>query len=205
MQQFRNFHTYAFIQSITATSLQQCNNEMTHDHIRRKFYISQQVKLQYYQLPTLTPHQLHSLDVNYSQEDELTNRFTILSEDDEETVDLISKLNGANLPEHAFKAVKRELNRLRKLPASSADSAVLRTYIEYIADLPWSMKEDTIPELNISLVKKQLDADHYGIDSVKTRILEYLSVLKVKKDAKPPILCFVGPVNTYFQNYIWGF
>lgn len=138
---------------------------------------------------------MHSLDANHSQANgEDGNQFTVLSEDDEETVDLISKLNKASLPDHAFQAVKRELNRLRKLPASSADSAVLRTYIEYIGELPWSMKEEA-HELNLSLVKKQLDADHYGIDSVKTRILEYLSVLKVKKDAKAPILCFVGPVR----------
>lgn len=143
---------------------------------------------------------MHSLDVNDSQiNGERGNQFAILSEDDEETVHLISKLNKAGLPDHAFQAVNRELNRLRKLPASSADSAVLRTYIEYISDLPWTIKSEDTSELNLSLVKKQLDTDHYGIDSVKTRILEYLSVLKVKKDAKAPILCFVGPVNRLYK------
>jgi ATP-dependent Lon protease len=86
--------------------------------------------------------------------------FSTLPEDDEEILDLVAKLNNAKLPKHAASAVKRDLNRLRKLPASSSDSAVLRIYIEYISDLPWSSIDNS--ELNLLSVRDQLDADHFG-------------------------------------------
>jgi ATP-dependent Lon protease len=88
------------------------------------------------------------------------HHFSTLPEDDEEILDLVAKLNNAKLPEHAIIAVKRDLNRLRKLPPSSSDSAVLRIYMEYISDLPWSSLDSS--ELNLLSVKKQLDADHFG-------------------------------------------
>ncbi|KAI8047918.1 ATP-dependent protease La [Thamnidium elegans] len=158
--------------NVTSTSNQ---NEMLFDSIRRKFYLLKEV---------------NSISYNQQQEEE-NYQFKSLSQDDEEILDLVRKLNQAKLPEYAVTAVKRDLNRLRKLPESSSDSAVLRIYIEYMADLPWQHMSAT--ELNISSAKEQLDADHFGIHHVKKRILEYLSVLKVKKDAKPPIICFVGP------------
>jgi ATP-dependent Lon protease len=86
-----------------------------------------------------------------------------LPEDDDEVIDLVRKLNNAKLPEYAATAVRRDLNRLRKLPESSSDSAVLRIYIEYISDLPW--QQQTTMEaggVNISAAKDQLDADHFG-------------------------------------------
>ncbi|KAI9269689.1 ATP-dependent protease La [Helicostylum pulchrum] len=157
--------------NVTSTNNQ---NEMLFDSIRRKFYLLQEVN-----------------SISYHQQEEQNYQFKSLGQDDEEILDLVRKLNQAKLPEYAVTAVKRDLNRLRKLPESSSDSAVLRIYIEYMADLPWQNMSAT--ELNISSAKQQLDADHFGIHHVKKRILEYLSVLKVKKDAKPPIICFVGP------------
>lgn len=86
--------------------------------------------------------------------------FSTLPKDDEEILDLIAKLNNAKLPNHAASAVKRDLNRLRKLPSSSSDSAVLRIYLEYVSDLPWSSIDNS--ELNMLSVRDQLDADHFG-------------------------------------------
>lgn len=154
------------------------------------------------------------------KEEKATYYFDASSEDDDDLVHLIQKLNNANLPEYVISTVQRDLNRLRKLPASSSDSGILRTYIEYIGDLPWS--NNVRQEINISFAKNQLDHDHFGyiiklplcrclgsvinplsflsyrIEHVKKRIVEYLSVLKVKSDAKPPILCLVGPVSIIY-------
>lgn len=99
--------------------------------------------------------------ISYSQQhQQLQQQFTASAEDDEEILDLVRRLNQVKLPEYAVTAVRRDLNRLRKLPESSSDSAVLRIYIEYITDLPWQTAPAT--ELNISSAKNQLDADHFG-------------------------------------------
>ncbi|KAK4521346.1 uncharacterized protein ATC70_011961 [Mucor velutinosus] len=171
----------SYLQTINTSTIKNKGDEMIFDHLRRNFYILQE---------------LHSIDINDTT-DSATGRsdshFEVCSEDDDEVIDLVHKLNTNNLPDHAVVAVRRDLNRLRKLPSSSADSAILRTYLEYISDLPWSTQDTPRRELNLNCVRDQLDADHFGIDQVKKRILEYLSVLKVKKDATPPIICFVGP------------
>lgn len=87
--------------------------------------------------------------------------------------------------------VEKELNRLSKLPSSAAEVGVIRSYIEWILDLPWNKEtEDTI---EISHARKILDEDHYSLEKVKERILEYLSVLKLSESMKGPILCLVGP------------
>lgn len=98
--------------------------------------------------------------ISYNQQQQQQNQFITLSEDDEEIIDLVRKLNQVKLPDYAVTAVRRDLNRLRKLPESSSDSAVLRIYIEYVTDLPWQTVSPT--ELNISSAKHQLDADHFG-------------------------------------------
>lgn len=94
------------------------------------------------------------------KEEKSTYYFDASSEDDDDLVHLIQKLNNANLPEYVISTVQRDLNRLRKLPASSSDSGILRTYIEYIGDLPWS--NNVRQEINISFAKNQLDHDHFG-------------------------------------------
>ncbi|GAN11195.1 lon protease [Mucor ambiguus] len=171
----------SYLQTINTSTIKNKGDEMIFDHLRRKFYILQE---------------LHSIDINdttVSAAGGSDSHFEACSEDDDEIIDLVHKLNANNLPDHAVVAVRRDLNRLRKLPSSSADSAILRTYLEYVSDLPWSAQDASRCELNLNSVREQLDADHFGIDQVKKRILEYLSVLKVKKDATPPIICFVGP------------
>ena len=96
-----------------------------------------------------------------------------------------------DLPEEARKAVDRELARLEKLPTAAAEYGVIRTYVEWILSLPW----DKVTEDNLDLVRarKILDEDHFDLDKVKERIIEYLAVSKLKDDLTGPILCFVGP------------
>jgi len=109
-----------------------------------------------------------------------------------EITELRNRANEVKLPEEARKAVDRELGRLDKLPAASAEYGVIRTYVEWIISLPW----DTETKDNLDLVqaRKVLDADHYDLDKVKDRIIEYLAVSKLKDgDLSGPILCFVGP------------
>jgi ATP-dependent Lon protease len=105
--------------------------------------------------------------------------------------DLAERLAKAGLPPAADEEAKRQLRRLEQMSSESSESAVLRTYIEWIADLPWSRQtEDT---LDLKLARKVLDEDHYDLEEVKERILDYLGVRKLKRDMKGPILCFVGP------------
>ncbi len=117
-----------------------------------------------------------------------------LGEGDEqqaEANELREKIEAANLPEHALKAAERELSRLEKLPPAAAEHGVIRTYLEWLVELPWSV--ETEDDLDIRHARKVLDADHYDLEKVKDRILEYLAVRKLNPDSPGPILCFVGP------------
>ncbi|HET7554661.1 MAG TPA: endopeptidase La, partial [Gaiellaceae bacterium] len=96
-----------------------------------------------------------------------------------------------HLPEEAQKAVDRELSRLEKLPAASAEYGVIRTYVDWILSLPWTETSDD--NLDLARAREILDEDHYDLEKVKDRILEYLAVSKLKNDLAGPILCFVGP------------
>jgi ATP-dependent Lon protease len=109
----------------------------------------------------------------------------------EEIRELGLRLEKAGLPPSADEEAKRQLRRLEQMSSDSAESAVLRTYIEWIADLPWS--KSTGDALDLKVARKILDDDHYDLEAVKERILDYLGVRKLKKDMKGPILCFVGP------------
>jgi ATP-dependent Lon protease len=95
------------------------------------------------------------------------------------------------LPEEARKAVDRELGRLEKLPSAAAEYGVIRTYLEWILSLPWDKTSQD--NLDLERARKVLDDDHYDLEKVKERILEYLAVSKLKNDLSGPILCFVGP------------
>jgi ATP-dependent Lon protease len=96
-----------------------------------------------------------------------------------------------NLPEDIRKAVERELSRLEKLPPAAAEYGVIRTYVDWIFSLPWN--ETTEDNLDLGRAREILDEDHYDLEKVKERILEYLAVSKLKNDLSGPILCFVGP------------
>ncbi|KAI7908193.1 ATP-dependent protease La [Cokeromyces recurvatus] len=113
-------------------------------------------------------------------------------EKEEDDLELLSnKLAAAELPEEASIIAQRELKRLKKLQPISSEYAVARNYLELLADLPWNKKsKDTI---DIRQAKQKLEEDHFGLDHVKKRIIEYLSVIKIKGDLRAPIICFVGP------------
>ena len=113
-------------------------------------------------------------------------------EAEESELALIKKhVQEADLPDHVRKEVEREVARLAKVPPSSPDHQVLRTYLELVLELPW--KKASEDHLNLSTVRQVLEEDHYGIKEVKERIVEHLAVLKLNPTAKAPILCLVGP------------
>ena len=101
------------------------------------------------------------------------------------------RLNEADLPEEVRKEAERELRRMEKLPAAAPDFHVIRTYLEYVLELPW--KKSTEDKLDLAEARRILDEDHYGLEDIKERILEFLAVIKLRPDAKSPILCFAGP------------
>jgi ATP-dependent Lon protease len=104
---------------------------------------------------------------------------------------LRERLHAADMPDEVRKEAERELKRMEKLPAAAPDYHVIRTYLEYILELPW--RKSTEDKLDLKEARRILDEDHYGLEDVKERILEYLAVIKLRPDAKSPILCFVGP------------
>ena len=104
---------------------------------------------------------------------------------------LEDRIAKANLPTEAETVAKKQLKRLRTMQVGSAEYTVVRTYLDWILDIPWT--QSTTDNLDISAVRKVLDEDHYGLEKVKKRILEYLAVRKLKKDKKGPILLFIGP------------
>ncbi|MFZ5453676.1 MAG: endopeptidase La [Thermodesulfobacteriota bacterium] len=111
-----------------------------------------------------------------------------------EIEDIQFKLEEAELPAHAQKEAERELNRLKRTPPTSPDHQVIRNYLEWMSELPWN--EATEDNLDLAQARQILDEDHYDLEKVKKRILEYLAVRKLKPDMKGPILCFVGPPGT---------
>ncbi len=101
------------------------------------------------------------------------------------------KITKAKLPEEAEKVAKKQLDRLKGMQPSSAEYTVTRTYLEWLVELPWSISTDD--HIELSEVRKCLDEDHYDLDKVKKRIIEYMAVRKLKADKKGPILCLAGP------------
>jgi ATP-dependent Lon protease len=108
-----------------------------------------------------------------------------------ELAELREQIEAKNLPEDIRKAADRELSRLEKLPPAAAEYGVIRTYLDWILSLPWN--ETTEDDLDLAHARKILDEDHYDLEKVKERIIEYLAVSKLKNDLSGPILCFVGP------------
>jgi ATP-dependent Lon protease len=114
-----------------------------------------------------------------------------LDEHSTEIKELREKIKKAKMPQEVVAAAEKELDRLAKIPPASAEYTVARTYLDWLVELPWS--ETTMDNLDINNAQKTLDEDHYDLEKVKKRILEYLAVRKLKADMKGPILCFVGP------------
>ncbi|NHM30503.1 endopeptidase La [Neobacillus terrae] len=108
-----------------------------------------------------------------------------------EIADLTEKIELAGMPENVKNIALKELDRYEKVPTSSAESAVIRNYIEWLVSLPWSKK--TEDDLDILRAEKILNEDHYGLEKVKERVLEYLAVQKLTNSLRGPILCLAGP------------
>jgi len=114
-----------------------------------------------------------------------------LDERAEEAAEFRKRIKDAKMPEKVFKECEKQLKRLEKMHPDTAESATVRTYLEWMVDLPWSKRSKD--NLDIKAAAKVLDEDHYDLEKVKERILEYLAVRKLKEKMKGPILCFVGP------------
>jgi len=108
-----------------------------------------------------------------------------------EAEQLRERLEKADLPDDVRKEADRELRRMEALPQSAPDFHVIRTYLEYVLDLPWRKSSDE--KLDLNEARKVLDEDHYGLEDIKERILESLAVVKLRPDSKSPIILFVGP------------
>ncbi|MBV9262815.1 MAG: endopeptidase La, partial [Candidatus Eremiobacteraeota bacterium] len=108
-----------------------------------------------------------------------------------EANELRSKIDEASMPPDVKKAADRELERLSRVPQASPEYSVIRTYLDWLVTLPW--KTETTDHIDIAQARKILDEDHYDLDKIKDRIIEYLAVGKLKKKLSGPILCFVGP------------
>ncbi len=115
-------------------------------------------------------------------------------EQPDEIEELREKLKAKDLPEEARKEAERELERLSRMHPSSSEYTVARTYLDWILELPWN--ESTQDNLDLDRAEKILNQDHYDLEKIKKRIIEYLAVRKLKPDAKGPILCFAGPPGT---------
>ena len=113
------------------------------------------------------------------------------ADDDAEVEDYHKRIADCALPDDAREAADRELARLSKMPAMSPEAAVVRNYLDTLIDLPW--KQRSRDRLDTLKVKERLDADHYGLEKVKERILEFMAVLKLTKKMQGSILCLVGP------------
>jgi len=114
-----------------------------------------------------------------------------LGEQDKSQLDLEEKINQAGMPTDIAKIANKEKDRLANIPPASPEHGVIRTYLELLADLPWN--KTTTDHMDIPAARRILDEEHYDLVKIKERILEYLSVLKLKKNMKGPILCFTGP------------
>ncbi len=108
-----------------------------------------------------------------------------------EVAELSQAITEAKMPAEADEHARKELRRLERMPEAAAEYSMVRTYLEWLTELPWSILTDST--IDIAEARKILDEDHYGLAKIKRRILEYLAVRKLNPEGKSPILCFVGP------------
>jgi len=108
-----------------------------------------------------------------------------------ELQDLEQALTEAGLPEEADRQAKRELRRLKQMPEGSPEVGMLRTYLEWLSELPWKLGD--MPPIDVAAARRVLDEEHFGLEKIKRRIVEFLAVRKLNPGGKGPILCFVGP------------
>jgi ATP-dependent Lon protease len=125
--------------------------------------------------------QLHALQKELGEGDERG----------QEIDDLLRKLKKTKMPKSVRKEAKKQVSRMEMMHPDSSEATIIRTYIDWILDVPW--KKGTKDQLDLKVAKEVLDDDHFGLDKIKERILEYLAVRKLNPDTKGPILCFIGP------------
>ncbi|KAI3823811.1 hypothetical protein L1987_05254 [Smallanthus sonchifolius] len=113
-------------------------------------------------------------------------------DEDDDVAGLERKMQAAGMPSNVWKHAQRELRRLKKMQPQQPGYNSSRVYLELLADLPWQTTSEEV-ELDLKAAKERLDSDHFGLEKVKQRIIEYLAVRKLKPDARGPVLCFVGP------------
>ena len=109
----------------------------------------------------------------------------------QEIEELEEKIKKIKMPKPVRKEAKKQLRRMEMMHPDSSEATIVRTYIDWILDVPW--KKSTKDQLELPLAKQVLDEDHFGLERVKERILEFLAVRKLNQSTKGPILCFVGP------------
>jgi ATP-dependent Lon protease len=117
-----------------------------------------------------------------------------LGEGDEgaaELAELDKAITGAHMPEEVDKVARKELKRLERMPEAAGEYSMVRTYLDWLIELPWGAEPE--PPIDIAEARRILDEDHFGLDKIKRRILEYLAVHKLNPSGRSPILCFVGP------------
>jgi ATP-dependent Lon protease len=112
----------------------------------------------------------------------------------EQVDELRRRIEEAKVPQNVMEVAERELQRLAAQPPGAMEAGTIRTYLEWLADLPWS--KSTEDAIDVARARDILNEDHYDIEKVKERILEFIAVLKLKRDLRGPILCFVGPPGT---------
>lgn len=112
-------------------------------------------------------------------------------ENEQEVAKLDEAITAAGMPEDIEQQTRKELQRLQRMPAASSEFSMLHTYLEWITELPWKLPEET--PINLDAARSILEADHFGLERIKQRIIEFLAVQKLKPQGRAPILCFVGP------------
>src|SRR5699024_2431583 len=108
-----------------------------------------------------------------------------------EVAELKEKINNSDMNEHMQKVALKELKKFEQVPQNSGENSIIRNYLDWLIQIPWQKK--TEHRIEIDKAEKVLDEDHYGLEKVKERILEYLAVQKLTKTIKGPIICLVGP------------
>jgi ATP-dependent Lon protease len=111
-----------------------------------------------------------------------------------EAIEQMKKIEEANLPEHVYEVAIEELKRLSMIPPASSEYNVVRTYLDWLVNIPWTKK--SVDRLDLTRIEQILSKDHFGLEQVKERIIEFIAVKKLKNEIKGPILCFVGPPGT---------
>jgi ATP-dependent Lon protease len=168
--------------------LQALHALLTHQHqvleVGQQIQESVQGKLDERQKEFLLRQQLEAIRKELGEVDDTQAQIEELKE----------KIEAAQMPPEVRREADRELARLSRIPVQAPEYTVSRTYLEWLADMPWATA--TNDELDLKKVRGVLDEDHYGLEKIKERILEFLAVRRFKKDARTPILCFAGPPGT---------